>query len=236
MQANVRQIVAAAAVHVFTALGVVCALLATRATLANSFEQAFFWLGIAFFIDGIDGTFARHARVSERLPRFSGETLDLVVDYVTYVFVPALMLLQAGFLDGAWGIVLASLICLSSLYHFSDNGSKSEDHCFVGFPAVWNVVAFYVFALGLRPAWAAGLILCCVVLTFVPTKWVHPMRVRALWPATALATLAWSAAASRRFTISCRAARTRIAGGTSSASDDKQEPALASALDEKQES
>jgi phosphatidylcholine synthase len=186
---------AAALVHVFTALGIVCALLATRATLADSYEQAFFWLGVAFFIDGVDGTFARRYKVLERLPRFSGETLDLVIDYVTYVFVPALMLLQSGVVSGVAGVALASLICMSSLYHFSDNGSKAEDHCFVGFPAIWNIVAFYVFALGLSPTAAAALILVCVVFTFVPTKWVHPMRVEALWPANAAAVVIWMVAA-----------------------------------------
>ncbi len=188
--------IAAGLVHVFTALGIVCALLATRATLAGSFEHAFFWLGVAFFIDGVDGTFARRYRVVERLPRFSGETLDLVIDYVTYVFVPALMLLQAGFLDELSGIVLASLICLSSLYHFSDNGSKADDYCFVGFPAIWNIVAFYVFVLGLTPWWTAALVLACVILTFVPTKWVHPVRVEALWPANIAASVLWAIAAS----------------------------------------
>ena len=195
MKPDFRQVAAAAAVHVFTALGIVCALLATRATLAQSYEHAFFWLGVALLIDGLDGTFARRAKVAEYLPRFSGETLDLVIDYVTYVFVPVLMLLDAGFLSGLSGIVLASLICLSSLYHFSDNGSKAADHCFVGFPAVWNVVAFYAFALGLSPPVAATLVTACVILTFVPTKWVHPMRVARLWPMTALATLAWTLAA-----------------------------------------
>ena len=146
-----QAIVAAAAVHVFTGLGIVCALLAARATYAADFEAAFFWLGVAFVIDGVDGMFARKARVKEVLPSFSGETLDLVIDYVTYVFLPALMLLQAGYLSGWTGIVLASLICLSSLYHFSDEGSKADDNCFVGFPAVWNIVAFYIFAFATTP-------------------------------------------------------------------------------------
>ncbi len=195
MHGSVRELMAAAAVHVFTALGIVCALLATRATLAGSFEQAFFWLGVAFFIDGIDGTFARHFRVKARLPRFSGETLDLCIDYVTYVFVPALMLLEAKFLSGATGVALASLICMSSLYHFSDNGSKADDHCFVGFPAIWNIVVFYVFALGLSEIVTAVLVLVCVAFTFVPTKWVHPVRVEALFPINAGAMITWSIAA-----------------------------------------
>src|SRR5262245_35152774 len=125
---------AAALVHAFTALGAVCGLLATYAVASGASEAAFAWLGLALFIDGVDGTLARKAQVRERLPRFSGERLDLVIDYVTYVFVPALMLLQGGFLTGASGLVLASLILLSSLFHFSDEESKAADHSFIGFP------------------------------------------------------------------------------------------------------
>jgi phosphatidylcholine synthase len=168
---------AAGAVHLFTALGVVCALFAIHAVLDSRYEAAFFWLGIAFIIDGVDGTFARAADVGRRLPDFSGEKLDLVVDYVTYVFVPTLALQLGGYLTGTWGGILAGLILLSSLFHFSHLGSKADDHCFVGFPAVWNVVAFYIFAF-MPPAWAvSGLILLCVGFTFVPMRWVHPMRV-----------------------------------------------------------
>jgi phosphatidylcholine synthase len=186
----------AALVHLFTALGVVCALFATRAVLSGAWEQVFVWLGLALIIDGIDGTFARIADVSTRLPRFSGEKLDLVIDYVTYVFVPALALLQAGYLGGSGlGVVLASLILLSSLFHFSDTQSKADDHCFVGFPAIWNIVAFYVFALHM-PVWAAALIvLVCVALTFVPLRWAHPLRTPLLWPITFGLTGLWAVAA-----------------------------------------
>ena len=186
----------AALVHLFTALGAVCGLLATHAVLVGAWEEAFTWLGIALVIDGIDGTFARMANVTARLPRFSGERLDLVVDYVTYVFVPALALLQAGFLQGWIGLVLASLILLSSLFHFSDTGSKTEDHCFVGFPAVWNIIAFYVFALRM-PGWATeALVLACVVLTFVPMRWAHPLRTPLLLPVTLAIVALWFVAAS----------------------------------------
>jgi len=185
----------AAIVHFFTALGAVCGLFAMRATLAGAWEETFVWLGIALIIDGIDGTFARIVNVSERLPRFSGERLDLVVDYVTYVFVPAIALLQAGYLEGRLGLLLASLILLSSLFHFSDIESKTEDHCFVGFPAIWNIVAFYIFALQTPPWVSATLVFICVVLTFVPMPWAHPMRTPLLWPATAALTALWCAAA-----------------------------------------
>jgi phosphatidylcholine synthase len=190
-----RKVWPAALVHLFTALGAVCALFATRAVLAGAWEQVFAWLGLALLIDGIDGTFARMADVSTRLPRFSGERLDLIVDYVTYVFVPALALLQAGYLSGGFGVMLASLILLSSLFHFSDTESKSDDHCFVGFPAIWNIVAFYVFAFHM-PTWAVGLlVLAGVALTFVPLRWAHPLRAPLLWPITLGLTGVWVVAA-----------------------------------------
>ena len=190
MQAELK----AASVHVLTALGVVCALLALRAAISGLNEQAFLWLGLALFIDGIDGFFARRYRVKIVMPHVSGETLDLCVDYVTYVFVPTLMLLLAGKLQGIWGFILAAIICLSSLYHFSDTGSKTADNCFVGFPAIWNIVAFYIFALS-PPWWATDLaIVLCAGLTFIRWKWVHPLRVVELRTITVAATIVWSIA------------------------------------------
>ena len=185
----------AALVHAFTASGSVCALLATLAVFSEAWEQVFAWLGLALLIDGIDGTFARMANVAERLPRFSGDRLDLVVDYTTYVFVPALALVQAGYLSGPLGLVLAGLILLSSLFHFSDVESKTEDYSFVGFPAIWNIVAFYVFAFQM-PSWlAAVLVLVCVILTFVPLPWAHPLRTPRLLPVTLCLTAVWCIAA-----------------------------------------
>jgi phosphatidylcholine synthase len=182
-------------VHVFTALGAVCALFAALAIPNGDWVGLFFWLGVALIIDGIDGTFARMAQVDTRLPRFSGETLDLVIDYVTYVFVPVLALLAAGYLPGLLGEGLAAGILLSSLFHFSDNGSKDEEKSFVGFPAIWNVVAFYIFVFA--PSWqiTAGIVATCTLLTFVPWRWVHPLRVVRMRPATLAVTLLWSVAA-----------------------------------------
>jgi phosphatidylcholine synthase len=167
---------AAAFVHVFTASGILCALAATLCVLQGAWIAMFVWLGVALVIDGIDGTLARAADVEERLPRFSGERLDLVIDYITYVFVPVVALLQAGFLQGTMGMLLACSILVSSLYHFADTESKAEDSSFVGFPAIWNAVAFHAFALGLPPAATAIGVVVLVVLTFIPLKWAHPLR------------------------------------------------------------
>jgi phosphatidylcholine synthase len=181
-------------VHLFTSMGAVCGLMATLAVLAGAWEAVFGWLGLALVIDGVDGALARLAKVERHLARFSGERLDLVIDYLTYVFVPVLALLQAGFLQGYSALFLASLILLSSLYHFSDTESKAEDHSFVGFPAIWNGVAFYVFAFALPQGLTASVVLVCVALTFVPLKWKHPFRTAALRLVTAVALAIWAVA------------------------------------------
>ena len=184
----------AAAVHIFTALGAVCAMFAALAIMNHDAEGLFIWLGLALFIDGIDGWFARRVNVSENLPRFSGERLDLVIDYVTYVFVPVLALFAWHYLDGALGLILGSAILLASLFHFTDVESKSKDYCFVGFPAIWNIFAYYVFVLD-PPQWVtASAIIIAVGATFVPMPWIHPLRVVALREVTlaavAVATIA----------------------------------------------
>lgn len=187
--------IAAAAVHVFTGLGALCGFYATLAVFDQRWEAMFAWLGLAFLIDGIDGTFARMVDVERRLPMVSGERLDLVVDYVTYVFVPALALIQKGYLVGPIGHLLAAGILLSSLYHFVDIGNKSDDHCFVGFPAIWNIVAFLIFAFDLTQLQVAIVVIVCTVLTFVRWRWVHPMRVQSMWPITLSLTALWLIAA-----------------------------------------
>lgn len=183
------------AVHLLTGLGAVCALLAVEALIAGAWPRMFLWLGVAFLIDGIDGPIARAVDVKHQLPRFSGARIDLVIDYLTYVFVPALALLVAGRLPEPYAHAIAAMILLTSLFHFSDVESKSDDLSFVGFPAIWNIVAFYVFALDLGPGAATAIIVAAAALTFVPLHWVHPMRVTALRPLTLTLMIAWSAAA-----------------------------------------
>ena len=183
------------AVHAFTASGAACALMALLAGLERQFETAFLWLGLAFVIDAVDGTFARRVDVKTNAPLISGETLDVCVDYLTYVFIPVILLRAGDYLPGALGLVLASLILMSSLYHFSDLGSKSADNFFFCSPALWNIVAFYVFVLA-PPVWLAWLVIAAgIATTFVRLKWVHPLRVETYRPFTLATTAAWSLAA-----------------------------------------
>ncbi|MGH1417534.1 MAG: CDP-alcohol phosphatidyltransferase family protein [Hyphomicrobiaceae bacterium] len=167
-----------ALVHVFTGLGAVCAFFAVLGIYERNWELVFFWLGLALLVDALDGPIARALAVQERLKRFSGERLDLVVDFLNYVFVPVVALRLAGFLPGVFGLMLCGAILLSSLFHFADLDSKTDTNHFVGFPAIWNVVAFYMFALAPSPSWVGLVVIGLIILTFVPVSVVHPVRVK----------------------------------------------------------
>ena len=169
---------AAWAVHAFSASGAVLALLAVLAINGHRWTEAMLWLFAALVVDGIDGTFARAARVKERAPRVDGDVLDLVIDYLNYVFVPTLFILEARLLPGPVAVPLAALIQLSSLYIFARREMKTEDNYFRGFPALWNVVLLYLYAAQVDPVVAAGIVAALVILTFAPIHFVHPFRVR----------------------------------------------------------
>src|SRR5580658_1550238 len=163
-----RQATAAFAVHIFTACGAGCALLALLAAVRTDWPQMFVWLGIALIIDGVDGTFARRLRVAELLPRWSGDVLDLVVDILNYVFVPAYALATSGLLPKSLAVPLGVLIVITASLYFADRWMKTADYYFRGFPAVWNVAAFYLFLLK-PPSWLNAIVIVALsVLTFVP--------------------------------------------------------------------
>jgi phosphatidylcholine synthase len=185
----------AASVHLLTATGAVLALLALRAAHADDWQMMFVWLGIALFVDAIDGPLARLVGVTTVLPRFSGERLDLIVDYLTYVAVPAFALTEASLLPEAARLPAAIAILLSSLFHVSDLNSKTEEGYFVGFPAIWNIVLLYLFALQPAPHVSLAFVVIFVAFTFVPLLAVHPFRVARLRPLTFLVTLLWTGAA-----------------------------------------
>jgi len=185
----------AASVHVLTAVGAVLALLALRAAHQTDWQMMFVWLGVALLVDTIDGPLARLFDVKAVLPRFSGERLDLIVDYLTYVAIPAFVLTETDLLPEMARLPAAIAIILSGLFHVSDIHSKTEEGFFVGFPAIWNIVLLYLFVLGLPPAGSLILVGGLVLLTFVPILCVHPFRVARLRILTALVALAWAVAA-----------------------------------------
>lgn len=166
-------------VHMFTASGAILALLALLAVEDGKWTLALTWLLAALVVDGLDGSLARWAKVKERAARVDGDTLDLVIDYLTYVFVPALFIWRAGLLPEAFAPWLTAGIQLSSLYLFARTDMKTQDGYFRGFPALWNLVAFYLYVL--QPGTAAGAVavVLLIAMTFAPVHFVHPFRVRA---------------------------------------------------------
>lgn len=181
--------------HLLTASGAAFALLALHAAHLGDWHTMFAWLGFALVIDAVDGPLARRVGVDSALPRFSGVRLDLIVDYLTYVVVPAFALTEADLLPEAFRLPAALAIMVSSLFHFADRASKTDDGYFVGFPAIWNIVCLYLFALALPPLLALGVVAILILGTFVPVLFVHPFRVALLQALTAIVTLLWAAAA-----------------------------------------
>jgi len=171
-------------VHAFTASGAILALLSLLAIERGAWALSLFWLFVAVVVDGIDGSFARWAQVKEKAGRIDGDTLDLVVDYLTYVFVPTLFIWKAGLMPEVLAPWLAGAIQLSSLYLFARTDMKTQDNYFRGFPALWNVVAFYLYALGAGASPGAAIVVFLVLLTFAPVHVIHPFRVRdyGRWP------------------------------------------------------
>lgn len=171
-------IVRAFAVHVLTASGTALAFLALIFATGGHWEAMFLTLGLALVVDGIDGPLAREFKVAELLPRWSGETLDLVVDFLTYVFVPAYAIAASGMMPPVFAIPAAVIVCMTGALYFADRAMKTSDNYFRGFPAVWNLVAFYLYLL--QPAaWiGAAAIVILAVLSFLPVKFLHPLRVR----------------------------------------------------------
>ncbi len=195
--------------HALTATGAALGFLALMAVIAGNLVQAFLWLGVAFVVDAIDGPIARKLSVKENAPRYDGAVLDLVVDFVTYVFVPATMIIWGGLIHGTLGVIASLAIVAGSALYFADTRMKTEDWWFLGFPAVWNVVALYLAVFPL-PAWIGFcIVIVAVAMMFLPVPFVHPVRVTrwrlltgamlALWTGAAAVAI-WSALAPGPYT------------------------------------
>lgn len=181
----------ALAVHAFTASGIVLAMLAAFAAYSLDWPAFFMWLGLALVVDGVDGPIARKVGVESRLPTFSGAALDFVVDYVTYVFLPALAVATAGFTSIPIALALAGIIVFTSAMYYGDTRMKMKNNAFRGFPVVWNGVVFLYFVFELNQFAVIGITLALSVLTFAPIAFVHPTRVVKWRPLTLVVTLAW---------------------------------------------
>jgi len=165
-------------VHVFTATGAALALLALILATGGHWAGMFFCLGLALLVDGLDGPMARAFEVEKLLPRWSGNTLDLVVDFTTYVFVPAFAIAASGLLPQVLAIPAGIVVVITGALYFADRDMKTDDNYFRGFPAVWNLAAFYLYLLE-PPEWAAAIAIVVLAgLSFAPIKFLHPLRVQ----------------------------------------------------------
>jgi phosphatidylcholine synthase len=170
----------------------VLAFVAAVDAFAGDYRRAFLLLAAATAIDAVDGALARAARVKERTPQVDGGRLDDIVDYLTFVFVPALIVVRAGLVPAAMGVPVASAILLSSAYGFSQAHAKTSDGLFTGFPSYWNIVVLYLYVLGLAPAVNVAVLLALAVLVFVPIGYVYPSRTPTLRALTIVLGTIWA--------------------------------------------
>lgn len=180
-------------VHILTASGSFLALLSVIAAAEHRFVDMFWWLGMALIVDGIDGPIARKVQVKEVLPNWSGDTLDNIIDYVTYVLVPAFALYESGILGAPWSFIAAGLIVVSSAIYYADMGMKTDEYFFSGFPVVWNMIILTIFVADAGPIVTSVLVFGSVILTFLPVHFLHPVRVKRLRPLNMTICLLWCA-------------------------------------------
>ncbi|GAA6200013.1 phosphatidylcholine synthase [Aquicoccus sp. SU-CL01552] len=179
-------------VHLFTATGAVFAMLAMLAAVREEWSLMFLWLVVAFFVDGIDGPMARRYHVKRFSPEFDGVLLDLIIDYLTYVFIPAFALFQSGLMDGWTGWVAIFVITFTSAMYFADTRMKTQDNSFKGFPGCWNMAVLVFFAVEPNFWIILGFVAALAVAMFLPLKFVHPVRTERWRVVTLPVALAWT--------------------------------------------
>ena len=179
-------------VHLFTATGAVFAMLAMLAAVDLRWDLMFLWLVVAFFVDGFDGPLARRYDVQKNAPEFDGVLLDLIIDYLTYVFIPAFALFKSGLMSGWSGWVMIIIVTFASAMYFCDTRMKTKDNSFWGFPGCFNMLVLVLFAL--KPEWwvCLGIVTLLSLAMFAPVKFVHPVRTERWRAITLPMALAWT--------------------------------------------
>lgn len=165
-------------VHIFTASGAALALMAMLAAGRGDWPMMFLWLLFALLVDGVDGPLARVAHIKQHAPQWDGDLLDLIIDYLTYVIIPAYAMVEAALIDPGWSLAAGLMICVTGAVYFADTRMKTEDKSFSGFPGCWNMVIFVLFAVDIG-SWGAMLLMIAIALAqFFPLKFIHPVRTR----------------------------------------------------------
>jgi phosphatidylcholine synthase len=182
-------------IHLLTASGAALALAAAIAAGHGAWQAVFVCLGIALIVDGVDGPLARRMQVAKRLPWFDGAALDFVVDYSTYVLIPAIVIASSGLIEEPWATAAGVVVAVVGALYFADKRMKTPEQAFRGFPAVWNTVA-YLLVIYRPPDYVAlALVALLAVLTFTPVEFIHPVRVKRWRPLTLAVTFVWGALA-----------------------------------------
>ena len=179
-------------VHFLTATGAVFAMLAMLAAVDENWSMMFVWLVVAFFVDGIDGPLARKYGTKTNAPIFDGVLLDLIIDYLTYVFVPAYALFKSGLLPGWTGWFAIIVITFASAMYFADNRMKTKDYSFSGFPGCWNMLILVMFALQPNFWIIVALVVVLSAAMFFPVRFVHPVRTQRWRTVTLPMAAAWT--------------------------------------------
>ncbi len=191
---QVLPVVASWLVHAYTASGVILAFLTVIAVMEGDTVRGLWLFLAAMVVDGTDGMLARRVEVKKHVPWFDGALLDNIVDYITYAFMPMVLLWSAGYLgEGTSATVLAVVPLLASAYQFCRVDAKTDDHLFLGFPSYWNIAAFYIVVLDLQPVAVTIVLMVCAVLVFVPIGYVYPSRTESLQALTLVLTTVWLA-------------------------------------------
>ena len=186
-----RNAIWAFSIHILTASGAFLAFLSIVEAAEKDFRASFFWLGMALVVDGIDGPLARKLEVKKWWPHWSGDTLDNVIDYVTFVMIPAFILYQSGLLGKYASFTAAAVIVITSAIYYADTRMKTEDYGFKGFPICWNMVVFTLFVVSPSEIFSIIVIGISAILTFMPITFIHPVRVKVLQPFNIAAIIIW---------------------------------------------
>jgi phosphatidylcholine synthase len=179
-------------VHLFTATGAVFAMLAMLAAVDGKWSMMFLWLVVAFVVDGIDGPLARRYEVNKNAAQFDGNILDMIIDYLTYIFIPAFALFKSGLLPGWTGWFAIIVITFASALYLVNTGMKTKDKSFMGFPGCWNMVVLVLFAIEPNFWISFTLVAVLAVAMFLPLKFVHPVRTERWRMVTLPMALAWT--------------------------------------------
>ncbi|UWQ11449.1 CDP-alcohol phosphatidyltransferase family protein [Aliiroseovarius crassostreae] len=179
-------------VHLLTATGAVFAMLAMLAAVDEKWGLMFVWLVVAFAVDGIDGPLARHYEVKVNAPQYDGVLMDLIIDYLTYVFIPAYALFKSGLMPGWTGWVAIIVITFTSVVYFADTRMKTKDNSFSGFPGCWNMLIIVLFATEPSFWLMLGLVVTLAIAMFFPLKFIHPTRTKRWRTVSLPVALAWT--------------------------------------------